>query len=636
MKPLFTLLLLLVIITLKAQVGIGITTANSSAQLDITSTNKGLLVPRMTMAQRNLILTPATGLMIFQTDNTQGFYYFNGSAWVSGFGTAGAMGPIGPQGVQGNNGSIGNTGADGVKGNDGAQGVQGNNGSIGNTGSNGVKGNDGAQGIQGIQGNIGSIGLKGDEGAQGVPGIIGSIGNTGAEGTQGIQGIKGDPGQPGVIGIVLPMNGGTGINNNNASTISLVGANAISLTTSGITSIILPQTGTLYGTATESISSAQILNSLSDESGTGNIIFSNTPTFTGTPIAPTAAIGTNTTQLATTEFVLANSNKHYTFTSGTEISTTSSSYVLTDGMIFSPAAGTYAITFNSQYSIIASTNSGSPVNDLRAAYNLLMAMPDTKPVHAAVYGLGETITPGVYSTATASALDGNITLDAQGNSNALFVFKIGAALSSVAGTNIILLNGALAANIYWVAEGAISIGVSSTIKGTLLSNSGAVTIGNNSTLQGSAFTNNGAIVLDGSTITKVVGGSSIFGVLSSFALYTSVGAVSNIGSSIVNGDIGTNVGAISGFDLATLNGTIYNPGSIINSTNNTSASFSIYENGILVPFTERTRNSSQNTGEISLQAVAHVNAGEAIEIRWKVASGTVKLNNRICTLINVR
>ncbi|MEI8060254.1 MAG: hypothetical protein WCG67_08855, partial [Ferruginibacter sp.] len=161
-------------------------------------------------------------------------------------------------------------------------------------------------------------------------------------------------------------------------------------------------------------------------------------------------------------------------------------------------------------------------------------------------------------------------------------------------------------------------------------------IGNNSTLQGSAFTNNGAIVLDGSTITKVVGGSSIFGVLSSFALYTSVGAVSNIGSSIVNGDIGTNVGAISGFDLATLNGTIYNPGSIINSTNNTSASFSIYENGIIVPFTERTRNSSQNTGEISLQAVAHVNAGEAIEIRWKVASGTVKLNNRICTLINVR
>ena len=96
------------------------------------------------------------------------------------------------------------------------------------------------------------------------------------------------------------------------------------------------------------------------------------------------------------------------------------------------------------------------------------------------------------------------------------------------------------------------------------------------------------------------------------------------------------MGAISGFDLATLNGTIYNPGSIINSTNNTSASFSIYENGIPVPFTERTRNSSQNTGEISLQAVAHVNAGEAIEIRWKVASGTVKLNNRICTLINVR
>jgi hypothetical protein len=657
MKSLFTLLLLSVIITLKAQVGIGITTANSSAQLDITSTNKGLLVPRMTMAQRNLILTPATGLMIFQIDNIQGFYYYNGSTWVSGIGTVGAQGI---QGVTGNNGT---NGVDGIKGETGAQGFTGATGNNGNNGTNGAQGIHGATGADGIKGNDGAQGVKGDtgadglngnngaNGAQGIHGIkgdtgaIGVTGNNGTNGTNGVDGIKGetgaqgtkgDSGLPGVIGIVLPMNGGTGINNNNASTLSLVGANAISITTSGITSLVLPQTGTLYGTATESISSAQILNSLSDESGTGNIIFSNTPTFTGTPIAPTAAIGTNTTQLATTEFVLANSNKHYTFSSGTEISTSLSSYVLTDGMTFSPAAGTYAITFNSQYSITPSNNTGSPVIDLRAAYNLLIVMPDTKPVHAAVYGLGETLTPGVYSTATASALDGNLTLDAQGNSNAMFVFKIGAALSSVAGTNIILLNGALASNIYWVAEGAISIGVSSNIKGTLLSNSGAVTIGNNSILQGSAFTNNGAIVVDGSTITKVVGGSSIFGVLSSFALYTSVGAVSNIGSSIVNGDIGTNVGAITGFDLATLNGTIYNPGSIINSTNNTMASFSIYENGIIVPFTERTRTSLHNTGEISLQAVAHVNAGEAIEIRWKVASGTVKLNNRICTLINVR
>ena len=57
--------------------------ANASAMLDIKSTNKGLLIPRLTLAQRNAVVTPATGLLIYQTDNTSGYYYFNGSAWTS-------------------------------------------------------------------------------------------------------------------------------------------------------------------------------------------------------------------------------------------------------------------------------------------------------------------------------------------------------------------------------------------------------------------------------------------------------------------------------------------------------------------------------------------------------------------------
>jgi hypothetical protein len=56
--------------------------ANSSAILDIKSTTKGLLTPRMTQAQRDLITSPASGLMIYQTDNTAGFYYYNGTAWT--------------------------------------------------------------------------------------------------------------------------------------------------------------------------------------------------------------------------------------------------------------------------------------------------------------------------------------------------------------------------------------------------------------------------------------------------------------------------------------------------------------------------------------------------------------------------
>ncbi|MCG2610349.1 tail fiber domain-containing protein [Flavobacterium sp. SM15] len=82
--------------TVQAQVGIGTTTPNSSSVLDVTSTTAGLLTPRMTMAQRNAITTPATGLLIYQTDNTPGFYYYNSSAWVpfggSGWGLTGNAG----------------------------------------------------------------------------------------------------------------------------------------------------------------------------------------------------------------------------------------------------------------------------------------------------------------------------------------------------------------------------------------------------------------------------------------------------------------------------------------------------------------------------------------------------------------
>lgn len=63
-------------------VGIGIDTPNNSALLDLSSTAKGFLVPRMTLIERNAIASPLTGLLIYQTDNTPGFYHYNGAAWV--------------------------------------------------------------------------------------------------------------------------------------------------------------------------------------------------------------------------------------------------------------------------------------------------------------------------------------------------------------------------------------------------------------------------------------------------------------------------------------------------------------------------------------------------------------------------
>jgi|GEM_PF-5286907 len=68
-------------IPLRGNVVIGGQTPNASAKLDVISTSKGFLMPRMTQAQRDAISTPATGLLIFQTNNTPGFYYYNGAEW---------------------------------------------------------------------------------------------------------------------------------------------------------------------------------------------------------------------------------------------------------------------------------------------------------------------------------------------------------------------------------------------------------------------------------------------------------------------------------------------------------------------------------------------------------------------------
>ena len=83
MKNIFTLLAaVLLTATTYAQIGINNENPDPSAALDITSTTGGLLIPRMTETQRDAISSPAIGLMIYQTDGTVGFYYYNGSSWA--------------------------------------------------------------------------------------------------------------------------------------------------------------------------------------------------------------------------------------------------------------------------------------------------------------------------------------------------------------------------------------------------------------------------------------------------------------------------------------------------------------------------------------------------------------------------
>jgi Protein of unknown function (DUF1566) len=83
---LFSFIFLLIItVGTQAQVGIGTATPAASAQLDVSSTTKGFLIPRMTDVQRKAIAAPAEGLMVYQTNATAGFYIYQGvgAGWVA-------------------------------------------------------------------------------------------------------------------------------------------------------------------------------------------------------------------------------------------------------------------------------------------------------------------------------------------------------------------------------------------------------------------------------------------------------------------------------------------------------------------------------------------------------------------------
>ena len=108
--------------TAYAQVGVGVAAENihPSAELEVKSTTKGFLPPRMTFAERDAIATPATGLLIYQTDavanNPTGLYFFDGTAWRNGAGVQGIKGDKGETGAQGLPGATGLTGTQGLLG----------------------------------------------------------------------------------------------------------------------------------------------------------------------------------------------------------------------------------------------------------------------------------------------------------------------------------------------------------------------------------------------------------------------------------------------------------------------------------------------------------------------------------------
>jgi hypothetical protein len=109
--------------------------------------------------------------------------------------------------------------------------------------------------------------------------------------------------------------------------------------------------------------------------------------------------------------------------------------------------------------------------------------------------IGQTLAPGLQSTAAALANTGTVILNGGGDPNAVFVFQIGGALTMAAGARVVLTNGAQASRVFWQVNGAAAVGAGAKFAGTLMAHD-AVAMGAGTEVNGRALSLTGAISLD--------------------------------------------------------------------------------------------------------------------------------------------
>jgi hypothetical protein len=114
---------------------------------------------------------------------------------------------------------------------------------------------------------------------------------------------------------------------------------------------------------------------------------------------------------------------------------------------------------------------------------------------------GQTLTPGLYnSTSSLEIFSGELTLDAQGDPNAVFIFQMGSTLTTIVSRQVMLSGGAKAANIFWQVGSSATLGTGSVFKGNILA-SASITATTGATVEGRLLARTAAVTLDSNTIT---------------------------------------------------------------------------------------------------------------------------------------
>jgi hypothetical protein len=114
---------------------------------------------------------------------------------------------------------------------------------------------------------------------------------------------------------------------------------------------------------------------------------------------------------------------------------------------------------------------------------------------------GQTLAPGLYkSTSSLEVSSGDLTLDAQGDANGVFIFQIASTLTTTAGRQVILSGGAKAANVFWQVGSSATLATTTVFKGTIMADQ-SITLNTGATLDGRALARIGAVSMDSNTIT---------------------------------------------------------------------------------------------------------------------------------------
>jgi hypothetical protein len=149
---------------------------------------------------------------------------------------------------------------------------------------------------------------------------------------------------------------------------------------------------------------------------------------------------------------------------------------------------------------LADPTAAQAQSDLTIAYNDAASRTlDAITVAGNLGGL--TLAPGLYTCATSLEISsGDLTLDALGNANAVWIFQAGSTLVTTSGRQVILSGGAQAANVFWQVGSSATIGTTSVFKGTIMADQ-SITMDTGATLDGRALARIGAVALAANIIT---------------------------------------------------------------------------------------------------------------------------------------